>query len=144
MSENSTSQLDAALGYLIVRATLGLNISIHGLSRIIAGPTSFAHSLTTMFEHTFLPASLVYLFGLCLPWAEAIVGGLVFVGLCTRYALVGGAFLILNLTFGATLRQDWESAGLQLVYVAIYAALLAFRRYNAFSVDGYFTRKDPD
>ena len=141
MSDISTPQLDAALGYLILRTTLGLNIFIYGLSRIISGPANFANSLIPMFEHTFLPADLVYLFGLCLLWAEAVVGGLNLVGLCTRYALIVGAFLILNLTFGATLRQDWESAGLQLIYVAIYAALLALSEYNRFSVDAYFLTK---
>ena len=39
--------------------------------------------------------------------------------------LVAGSLLILALTFGTTLRQDWSTAGVQLIYAAIYAALLA-------------------
>ena len=142
MSGKSDQQIDAALGYLILRVTLALNIFIHGLSRILAGPATFAHMLIPMFQHTFLPASMVYLFGLCLPWAEAAVGSLLLIGICTRYVILVGALLMLSLTFGATLRQDWESAGLQLIYVAIYAALLAFRQYNRFSVDSYFGRNN--
>jgi len=77
----------------------------------------------------------VRLFALALPWAESIVGLLVLVGIRTRFVLVAGSLLILTLTFGATLNQDWESAGLQLIYATVYASLLAFRNYNTFSVD---------
>jgi thiosulfate dehydrogenase (quinone) large subunit len=78
----------------------------------------------------------VRLFALALPWAESIVGLLVLVGIRTRFALVAGSLLILTLTFGATLNQDWESAGLQLIYAIVYTSLLGFRHHNAFSVDG--------
>lgn len=137
MFRSSDPQTDIALGYLVVRATIGLNIFGHGLSRILAGPANFANTLVPMFQKTLLPATTVYLFALCLPWAEGAVGFLLLLGICTRYAILVGALLILSLTFGATLRQDWESAGLQLTYAAIYGALLAFRQYNQFSVDGF-------
>jgi thiosulfate dehydrogenase [quinone] large subunit len=75
-------------------------------------------------------------FGLVLPWVEATLGLLLLLGLATRFALIAASLTILALTFGSTLRQDWESAGLQLIYAAIYAALLAFRRDNAYSLDG--------
>jgi len=44
--------------------------------------------------------------------------------------LVAGSLLILALTFGTTLRQDWSTAGVQLIYAAIYAALLTLDRRN--------------
>jgi thiosulfate dehydrogenase (quinone) large subunit len=47
-----------------------------------------------------------------------------------------GGLLIFVLTFGTTLRQNWESAGLQLTYALVFSALLAFRECNALSVDG--------
>ena len=53
----------------------------------------------------------------------------------TRYALASGALLILALTFGTTLRQDWETAGLQLTYALVFCALLAFRHWDALSID---------
>jgi thiosulfate dehydrogenase [quinone] large subunit len=61
------------------------------------------------------------IFALAFPWAESIVGLLALVGIRTRIALVAGSLLILTLTFGATLNQDWESAGLQLIYASVYA-----------------------
>jgi thiosulfate dehydrogenase [quinone] large subunit len=42
---------------------------------------------------------------------------------------------MLALTFGTALRQDWDVAGVQLLYSAIYAALIAALRYNSVSVD---------
>lgn len=144
MPRNSDQQTDVSMGYLILRVTIGLNIFMHGLSRILAGPANFAHILIPMFQHTFLPVTSVYLFGLCLPWAEAAVGFFLLIGIYTRYVILAGALLMISLTFGATLRQDWESAGLQLIYVAIYAALLAFRQHNQFSADRHLRRSETD
>jgi thiosulfate dehydrogenase [quinone] large subunit len=62
-------------------------------------------------------------------------------GIRTRLALIASSLLILTLTFGAALNQDWESAGLQLIYATIYASLLAFRHHNTFSVDGLLQNK---
>lgn len=131
---------ERVLAYMLLRITLGMNIAVHGVSRLIAGPGQFAHSLEPMFEKTFLPGWSVYTFGLVLPFVEALLGVLVLVGLQTRHALVGGSLLILVLTFGSTLRQDWESAGLQLIYASLYAGLLAFVRYNHYSLDALLSR----
>jgi thiosulfate dehydrogenase [quinone] large subunit len=99
-----------------------------------AHPSSLPQ-LVPLFQKTFLPAWLVYAFGLSLPWAEALLGLLVFIGLRTRAALIGGALLMLILTFGTTLRQDWQNAELQLIYAAVYAALLAGRHNDLYSLD---------
>jgi thiosulfate dehydrogenase (quinone) large subunit len=123
------------LAFLLLRLTLGLNICMHGVSRILAGPAAFANSLVPMFQTTLLPAWSVHLFGLILPWAEAILGILLFLGLRTRFALVTGSLLILTLMFGTTLRQDWSTAAVQLIYAAVYAALLALDRWNDCSLD---------
>lgn len=129
------SEQDSALAYLLLRVTIGTNICIHGISRILSGPGVFAHSVEALFRKTLLPGWSVLAFGWVLPWLEAIVGLLVLVGLRTRPALMAGALLLIVLTFGSTLRQDWEIAGLQLVYASVYAALLAFRNRNVYSLD---------
>jgi thiosulfate dehydrogenase (quinone) large subunit len=142
MTHTTIREKDAALGYFLLRATIGTrtNIFMHGLSRILAGPSHFADTLIPAFQHTPLPAGFLRFFALALPWAESIIGILVLVGIKTRLALVAGALLILTLTFGATLNQDWESAGLQLIYATVYASLLAFRHHNTFSADGLLQR----
>jgi thiosulfate dehydrogenase [quinone] large subunit len=139
-SPENGSRRGAALAFVLLRLTLGLNICMHGVSRIAAGPATFAGSLVPMFQKTPLPPWSVHIFGLILPWAEAILGLLLLVGLCTRFALVAGALLILVLTFGTTLRQDWNIAGVQLIYAAVYAALLALDRWNDYSVDRLLSR----
>jgi thiosulfate dehydrogenase (quinone) large subunit len=84
---------------------------------------------------------MVSAFAHALPWLEAVIGLLLILGAATRLALSAGALLILALTFGSTLHQDWDVAGLQLIYAAVYAALLVFRDNNAFSVDGAWSWK---
>jgi thiosulfate dehydrogenase (quinone) large subunit len=139
-----TFNQDGALAYLFLRATLGANIFFHGLSRILAGTDAFAASLVQQFHATPLPSGMVNAFAHVLPWVEAGIGLLVLLGAATRFALCAGALLILVLTFGSTLHQDWEVAGIQLIYAAVYAALLAFRDKNVFSVDGVWRQKQKD
>jgi hypothetical protein len=59
MTNTADRQKDAALGYLLLRATIGTNISIHRLSRILAGPSHFADTVLPAFQHTLLPAGFV-------------------------------------------------------------------------------------
>ncbi|HEX3473266.1 MAG TPA: DoxX family protein [Silvibacterium sp.] len=132
---------DITVAYLLLRVTIGVNICVHGISRIIGGPSAFAHSLVTPFQKTPLPAWAVLGFGLVLPWLEAILGLLVLTGLRTRMALISASILLIVLTFGSTLRQDWESAGLQLIYASINAALLAFLNKNTYSLDALLSSR---
>jgi thiosulfate dehydrogenase [quinone] large subunit len=67
---------DIAVAYLLLRVTIGVNICVHGISRIFGGPSAFAHSLVTPFQKTLLPGWAVFGFGLVLPWLEAILGPL--------------------------------------------------------------------
>lgn len=138
--ESQETLSNLSLAYLLLRATLGLNIFIHGLSRLLSGPRQFTTFLVHAFETTPLPPSLVTTFGYALPWVETLLGFFLLVGLFTRPALVGGAVLILILTFGTTLRQDWETAGLQLIYAVLYAILLALHAGNRYSLDTLFRR----
>ena len=126
---------DLSLAYLVLRATLGVNIFLHGVARILGGQGHFVSTLTQQFHSSLLPHSLVVAFGYTLPWAEAAIGLLVLIGLFTRAALILGALLILVLTFGSSLLQDWQVVGLQLIYAIVYASLLAFLSANRFSVD---------
>ena len=139
-SGNASSGKDAALAYGLLRVTLGLNIFMHGLSRILAGPAVFAGTLDKVFQTTVLAGWPVHVFGLALPWIEAGLGLLLLLGLWTRVALIGGALLITVLTFGTAIRQDWATAGTQLIYAAVYAALLAFLRWDQYSMDAVLAR----
>ncbi len=131
---------DRNLAYLFLRVLLGINIAVHGASRIYSGVAGFATELVSQFAKTPLHSRMVYSFGVTLPFAEALVGVLIFIGLWSRLTYCAGFLLIIALTFGSTLRQDWTAAGWQLLYAFAYAALLAFREHNIYSVDGARTK----
>ena len=126
---------DSSLAYALLRVTLGLNIFMHGTSRLLGGISNFVSGMIKMFQNTVLPTAVIVPFGYALPWLEAALGLLIIVGFRTREALVAGALLMLGLTFGTALRQDWDVAGIQLLYSVVYAALIAALRYNSLSVD---------
>ena len=132
--------IDGDRAYLLLRATIGMNILGHGLARIFSGPDQFASTLAASFRSTPIAPAVVIQFASVLPWIEGTIGLLVLIGLFSRLALSAGATLILVLTFGATLHQDWDSAGLQLIYASVYAALLALSNRNAHSADALIQR----
>jgi len=132
---------DISLGYALLRITLGINIALHGLTRIVAGTSSFAAGMSRQFAGTVLPHFAVQGFGYVLPWAEAVIGLALLFGAWTRVALIAGALVMAMLTFGTCLLQDWNVAGLQLIYATVYFILIATVRYNRFSVDGLLSRR---
>lgn len=137
----AAKQRDKFTAYALLRITLGANIAMHGVSRLIAGSNAFATKLTEQFAHSPLPPLLVQLFGQSLPWVECLFGLLLLIGLRTRAAVVGGALLILILSFGSSLIQDWQAASTQLLYAAVYAALLFLLRFNGWSIDSLLQRR---
>jgi thiosulfate dehydrogenase [quinone] large subunit len=130
----SGNKFDRELAYGILRLTLGVNMLLHGLVRL-PHLDSFASELIQQFAATPLPALVVRLFALTLPFAETLAGLLLILGLWTRYTLVGGGLLIVALVFGTALRSDWETLGIQMLYAAIYYLLLKDRAHNRFSID---------
>jgi len=133
-TQQSSPVLDRKLGYLVLRFTLGLSILMHGLVRL-PHLQAFADGLVKMFGDTPLPAMLVRPFGFGLVFVETAVGLLVLLGLWTQEALLVGSAAMAALIFGSALRSEWDTVAIQLLYAAIYAALLAAREYNAYSLD---------
>lgn len=128
------------LSYALLRIALGLNICLHGVVRWTVGLRNFAESLLPMFQKTALPVWSVYAFGYVLPIVEAVIGACVLFGFRTRRALISGSVLMLVLTFGSTLRQDWPTVGIQLTYSLVYSLLLAGIRFNSYSIDRQLSR----
>jgi thiosulfate dehydrogenase (quinone) large subunit len=126
--------------YALLRLAVGVNLTMHGISRMISGPGEFAAKLVIQFTHAPLPAWSVWGFALMLPSIETILGLLILLGLRTRAALIAATLLIPVLTFGSALVQDWNSAGIQLTYAMAYSALLFLRRYDGWSIDAWMGR----
>jgi len=138
-TQQSSPVLDRKLGYLVLRFTLGLSILMHGLVRL-PHLQAFADGLVKMFGDTPLSAMLVRPFGFGLVFVETAVGLLVLLGLWTQEALLVGSAAMAALIFGSALHSEWDTVAIQLLYAAIYAALLAAREYNAYSLDAVLWR----
>jgi thiosulfate dehydrogenase (quinone) large subunit len=128
------------LGYALLRAVVGVNLMMHGISRMITGPGEFAAKLVMQFEHAPLPAWSVWVFGLILPATEGLLGLLILVGLRTRAALVAASLLIMLLTFGSSLLQDWNVTGTQLTYALVYSILIFLHQHDGWSIDAWIKR----
>jgi thiosulfate dehydrogenase (quinone) large subunit len=136
---DAQSFLDRKLAYLTLRFTLGLSILMHGLVRL-PHLTAFADATLKLFAATALPPIIVRSFALSLVFVETIDGLLLVLGWWTRWALLLGALSMTSLVFGTALRSDWETLAIQLFYASIYAALIAAREYNSFSLDALFQK----
>ena len=130
------SNSDEKIAYALLRAVAGINLLMHGVSRLLAGPAEFAGHLNEQFAHAPLPPGLVHSFGSVLPAVEGLIGLLLLIGLKTRWALIAASLLMMVLTFGSALVQNWTAAGTQLMYALIFSVLLFMRRYNSWSLDG--------
>jgi thiosulfate dehydrogenase [quinone] large subunit len=131
--------LDRKLAYLMLRFTLGLSILMHGLVRL-PHLSAVADATVKLFAATPLPEIMVRPFALGLVFLETIIGVLLVVGLWTRWALLLGALSMASLIFGTALRSDWDTLAIQLLYASLYAALMAFREHNSYSVDALIQR----
>jgi thiosulfate dehydrogenase (quinone) large subunit len=134
---SSEIKLDRALACFFLRITLGLNIALHGITRIfIGGVSQFVNTTLTQFQNTPLPAWQVRAFATVVPYAELLLGVLLFAGLWTRWALSAGSLLMMALILGTALRSEWNILFLQMFYSFLYFVLLMCRQYDSFSVDG--------
>lgn len=105
------------------------------VGRYLELETAFAKGMARDFQPTILPSGLVHFFGLALPFAEAAVGVLIAVGLFQRAALAAGAVMIAVLVFGTALLQRWDTLTQQMIYALVYAALIATRSWDRWSLD---------
>jgi thiosulfate dehydrogenase (quinone) large subunit len=143
MPRGPSSLVDQQLAYGFLRVVFGVNIFLHGLSRLLGNRGDFLAYLSKQMAHAPLPQFLLPPFAAVLPWVEAAVGLLLLLGLFTRVALLAGASLMVVLMIGASLAQNWDVAGIQLIYCVIYFLLLTYRERNLYSCDAWLRRGEP-
>ncbi len=133
---NDNSNFDFSLAHALLRLGLGINLFTHGLARLpnLAGFT--AHLQETMAK-TWLPLPLVSAAGYTIPFVELTTGALLIFGLFLRPALVLGFLFMIVLMLGVCLAQNWTVAAEQLIYMLVFAALLASARHDRYSLDGW-------
>ena len=128
--------LDAALGYGLLRLTLGVDFLFHAYQRWF-DPAGFIDGIVRDFARTPLPVWSVRLFAASTLGWEPFVGLLLVLGLWTRLALVAGGLLIVALVFGTALRAQYTVLSEQLIYALLFFVLLLFRSgHDRFGLDG--------
>ena len=139
----ATSRLrdaDITLAYALARIGLGVNIMLHGWTRI-PGIAAFQARLHEQFANTFLPVFLLDIASYLILFTEATIGPFLIVGLFTRLALTGLGMLFIILLFGTCLSQQFATATTQMTYMIFFIPLLAAVAYNGYSLDALLRRR---
>jgi thiosulfate dehydrogenase (quinone) large subunit len=126
---------DKSLAYALLRIVFGINFAGHGLIRIYNGVGAFATTTAEHLAKSPLPHGLTIGFSYTDPYLEAILGLTLILGVFTRISLACGAVFMMALTIGVTANQQWDLAGLQLLYSLVFFVLLFLLEYNQFSLD---------
>lgn len=125
--------------YTLLRITLGLNILLHGLVRTPKTRyQAFVAAVQTEFKDTLLPDKLVSVVAQSIPLLESIIGLLILTGFCTGLSILAGFALMILLLTAKSIKQDWYTVSLQMIYILYYTLLQAGLRYNTFSLDSLF------
>lgn len=138
----STPNRERSQAYLLLRLVTGLDFFLHGFARIFTAThlAGFAHGMVKSMAASPVPASLALAAGYTIPCVELLIGGLLLLGMFTRFALTLALLLMLVLMFGVGLKQDWTAAGQQLLYALVLAVLLFLRAQNDLSWPALFHR----
>lgn len=131
---------DAAAAHALARVGLGINIALHGFTRIPRF-AEFKQGLLKDFSASPLPAGLVELSAVGIVAAESVIGVLLLLGLFLRGALIAGGGLIFVLLFGVCLIWNWNAAGSQLIYLAFFTVLLATLSHDRYSLDAWRAKR---
>jgi thiosulfate dehydrogenase (quinone) large subunit len=140
---NSTATTEQRQAYLLLRVLAGFDFFGHGFARIFTGShlSGFAQGMVKSMASSPLPAGLVLATGYVVPCVEVLIGVLLLAGVATRFALTLALLLMCVLMFGVTMKQDWATAGTQLGYGLVLAALLFGRGRYDLSWPGLFGRR---
>lgn len=133
--------LGRALGYFILRLSLGVDMLMHYVVRTWGISQDFVPVTEKMFVGNLLPMSWVHYFLTYLPYFEGVLGVLLILGLWSRWALTAEGLLVTVLLFGTALRSDWTVVSHQMIYLLFVFILLAVEDYDYFSVDSVLARR---
>ena len=134
---------NVAWSYAVLRFTFGTTFLLHGITRFVSGWSAFADQMVQSFHNTFLPDFMVRPFALSVPPVEAVLGTLLCLGLFTRWTLIAGGLWMVALVFGTTVRQDYPTVAIQLLYALLFFVLQAWAPYNRISLDTLTSGRRP-
>ena len=135
------NSLGRALGYFVLRLSLGVDMLMHYVVRTWGVSKDFVPVTEKMFIGNLLPMAWVHVFLTVLPYFEGLLGVLLLLGLLSRWALTAEGLLVTVLLFGTALRSDWTVVSHQMIYLLFVFILLAGEDYNYISVDSFLARR---
>jgi thiosulfate dehydrogenase [quinone] large subunit len=135
------NSLGRALGYFILRLSLGVDMLMHYVVRTWGISKDFVPVTEKMFVGNLLPMSWVHTFLTILPYFEGVLGVLLILGLLSRWAITAEGLLVTVLMFGTALRSDWTVVSHQMIYILFVFILLAVEQYDYFSLDAFLARR---
>ena len=134
---------NVAWSYAVLRFTLGTTFLLHGITRFVSGWSAFADQMVQSFHNTFLPDFMVRPFALSVPPVEAVLGTLLCLGLFTRWTLIAGGLWMVALVVGTTVRQDYPTVAIQLLYALLFFVLQVWEPSNRISLDTLMRPRRP-
>lgn len=135
------NSLGRALGYFILRLSLGVDMIMHYVVRTWGISQDFVPVTEKMFVGNLLPMSWVHYFLTYLPYLEGVLGVLLVLGCLSRWAITTEGLLVTVLMFGTALRSDWTVVSHQMIYILFVFLLLATEQYDYFSIDSLLARR---
>jgi len=136
----SATTFDRSMGFALLRVLLGLNMLGRSMVRI-PEINDFASGMAESFADTLLPGSFVFVYAFVIVITELVIGVLLILGWKTRWALVSMGILLLTLTFGQVLQQNFGTLANILIYGFTVSFLLFNTRYDHFGIDRGFSVK---
>jgi thiosulfate dehydrogenase (quinone) large subunit len=127
--------LNVVSSYAVLRFTVGTTFLFHGVTRFLSGWSAFADQIVQNFHDTFLAVYLVRVFALSVPPVEVVLSILLCLGLFTRGTLIAGGIWMIALVFGTTIRQDYPTVAIQLLYALVFFVLQVWESSNRTSLD---------
>ena len=128
--------------YALLRVTLGVVFFFSGVGKFVGGLGEFVAGMQQRFAGK-LPLALVTAFAYALPFMEVLLGALLLLGLFTGAALVLSGLLLLALTFGTVMQNDFPTVAHNTQYALVNFVLLWLADHNGFSVDRLWRGRPP-
>ena len=122
----------------LIRFSIGLLFFVAGLNKFLApgGFMAVADLLQAGFDKTWLPHFLTVPFLHVLPFIEVTLGLTLMAGVLSVYALTAAGLLLIALSFGKMVEQDWITVSNNLVYVFFCAVgIWLVAKNNVYSLD---------
>ena len=126
-----------AFGFALLRATFGVVFLFAGIGKFIGGLSNFVDTMNQNFSGK-LPAMMVMPFAYVLPFGEVTCGALILLGLFSRLGLTISGLLLIGLTFGTSMLNDFPTTAHNAQYALVNFVLLWLSDLNRYSLDSLF------